>query len=101
NGIFTECSIVIAVGEFINGLDVFKVKQLLQPPIEERKKTESTFSNVDFLDESLDDNIKKVLTEYENTDEARECSFVILSDIWLDDTSTFTKLEKVFKGFIE
>lgn len=101
NGIFTEGSIVIAVGEFINGLDVFKVEQLLQPPIEERRKTESTFTNVDFLDEALDDNIKKVLIEYEGTDEARECTFVILSDIWLDDNSTFTKLEKVLKGFVE
>ncbi|CAH2059953.1 unnamed protein product [Thlaspi arvense] len=86
-GFFTENTIILADGEMKNG--IFQVITCGFPPLEERIKTLKTHSEYDFFGGSLQEEM--VIPE--------SSSFVILSDIWLDDEEVLGKLETVLDGF--
>ncbi|KAG2331878.1 hypothetical protein Bca4012_018550 [Brassica carinata] len=95
-GFFTENTIILAEGEMQNG--IFKVINCGFPPLEDRKKTLKTHSGYDFFGSgTLTKEEKNRLKELER--QAENETFVILSDIWLDDEEVLGKLEKVLDGF--
>ncbi|KAJ0264476.1 hypothetical protein HA466_0028280 [Hirschfeldia incana] len=95
-GFFTENTIILAEGEMKNG--IFQVVNCGFPPLEDRDKTLKTHSGYDFFGSGMLTNEEKnKLAELES--QAVNETFVILSDIWLDDEEVFGKLEKVLDGF--
>ncbi|CAH8357691.1 unnamed protein product [Eruca vesicaria subsp. sativa] len=95
-GFFTENTIILAEGEMQNG--IFQVTTCGFPPLEDRDKTLNTHSGYDFFGNGMvTTEEKNRLAELEK--QAVDDTFVILSDIWLDDEEVLGKLEKVLDGF--
>uniref|UniRef100_A0A1J3HY24 DNA polymerase epsilon subunit n=1 Tax=Noccaea caerulescens TaxID=107243 RepID=A0A1J3HY24_NOCCA len=95
-GFFTENTIILAEGEMQNG--IFQVITCGFPPLEDRDKTLKTHSGYDFFGGgtlSKEETVK--LADLER--QAVNDTFVILSDIWLDDEEVLGKVEKVLDGF--
>ncbi|KAF8109796.1 hypothetical protein N665_0091s0025 [Sinapis alba] len=95
-GFFTENTIILAEGEMKDG--VFQVITCGFPPLEDRDKTLKTHSGYDFFGNGMltkEDTIRLAELERQAVNE----TFVILSDIWLDDEEVLGKLEKVLDGF--
>nr|XP_027121894.1 DNA polymerase epsilon subunit B-like [Coffea arabica] len=96
-GYFSENTIVLAEGEML--LDgVFQVKTCGFPPLEDREKSFSYFSGVDFFGGGIltkEETLR--LSELESR--AVNDMFVILSDIWLDNEETVANLETVLDGY--
>ncbi|CAC34504.1 DNA polymerase epsilon subunit B-like protein [Arabidopsis thaliana] len=96
-GFFTENTIILAEGEMqVNG--IFQVITCGFPPLEDRDKTLKAHSEYDFFGGGTltkEEMIK--LADLER--QAVNDTFVILSDIWLDDEEVMRKLETVLDGF--
>ncbi|KAG7609998.1 unnamed protein product [Arabidopsis thaliana] len=96
-GFFTENTIILAEGEMqVNG--IFQVITCGFPPLEDRDKTLKAHSEYDFFGGGTltkEETIK--LADLER--QAVNDTFVILSDIWLDDEEVMRKLETVLDGF--
>ncbi|KAL1225854.1 DNA polymerase epsilon subunit B [Cardamine amara subsp. amara] len=95
-GFFTENTIILAEGEMHNG--IFQVITCGFPPLEDRNITLRTHSGYDFFGAGTppkEDMIR--LADLER--QAVNDTFVILSDIWLDDEEVLRKLETVLDGF--
>ncbi|ESQ50132.1 hypothetical protein EUTSA_v10001961mg [Eutrema salsugineum] len=95
-GFFTENTIILAEGEMQSG--IFQVITCGFPPLEDRDKTLKTHSGYDFFGGGMltkEETIR--LADLEK--QAVNDTFVILSDIWLDDEEVLEKLEKVLDGF--
>ncbi|KAJ3322401.1 DNA-directed DNA polymerase epsilon, subunit B [Boothiomyces sp. JEL0866] len=97
NGIFTKGCFVLAEGDYnVNG--EFIIETLAMPQPETRRKTLSNIptSKQFFGGHQIDPN-DYLLSEVEKS----EVSFVILSDVWLDNHMTLEKLDILFKGYSE
>ncbi|XP_073146716.1 DNA polymerase epsilon subunit B isoform X2 [Henckelia pumila] len=96
-GFFSENTIVLAEGEMLlNG--IFKVKTCGFPPLEDREKSVTMFSGIDFFGSgSLTKEETRRLAELEK--EAVNDMFVILSDVWLDNEDTMENLKTIFSGY--
>ncbi|KAL3512460.1 hypothetical protein ACH5RR_025177 [Cinchona calisaya] len=96
-GFFSENTIVLAEGEMLlNG--VFQVKTCGFPPLEDREKSVSYFTGVDFFGGgTLTKEETLRLAELEIR--AVNDMFVILSDIWLDNEEIMGNLETVLDGY--
>ncbi|RAL52183.1 hypothetical protein DM860_017320 [Cuscuta australis] len=97
-GFFVENTIVVAQGEMqLDG--VFKVRKCGFPPLEDREKSTSIFSGIDFFGAGILTNDETVrLAELEKR--AVNDMFIILSDIWLDnEEKTMKNLEIILSGY--
>ncbi|KAL1199185.1 DNA polymerase epsilon subunit B [Cardamine amara subsp. amara] len=96
-GFFTENTIILAEGEMqLNG--IFQVITCGFPPLEDRDKTLKTHSGYDFFGGGMLTKEETInLADLER--QAVNDTFVILSDIWLDDEEVLRKLETVLDGF--
>jgi DNA polymerase epsilon subunit 2 len=97
SGLYTENCIVVAEGE-VRKDGVFEVRALGFPPAETREDTRNATNYADFFGAGrLRPSDIQRLTE----EEAASTSdmFVVMSDVWLDKESTFTRLRAVFEGF--
>ncbi|GAB1607932.1 DNA polymerase epsilon subunit 2-like [Argonauta hians] len=96
-GLFTENCFVLAEGWYEDS--VFHVTAFGFPPPEPASVTRSYFGNINFFGGPLKTCAKssqKLLTlETENT----EAMFVILSDVWLDESKVMNKLKVLFSGY--
>lgn len=96
HGIITEGSIVLAEGELEDG--VFRADTLGFPPPETKADSVAAAGNVDFLLEK-----PRFSFEVENLKQMEEAStnasFVVLSDVHLDDEVVIEKLQKMFEGY--
>ncbi|KAK1421047.1 hypothetical protein QVD17_23104 [Tagetes erecta] len=96
-GFFTENTIVLAQGEMqLDG--IFQVQTFGFPPLEDREKSTSLFSGLDYFGGGTlakEDNLRLAEMESRAVNEM----FVILSDIWLDHEETMAKLETVLDGY--
>ncbi|KAG8382969.1 hypothetical protein BUALT_Bualt05G0135200 [Buddleja alternifolia] len=96
-GFFAENTIVLAEGEML--LDgIFQVRTCGFPPLEDREKSVTMFSQIDFFGGgSLTKEETIRLVELER--EAVNDMFVILSDVWLDNEETMENLEIILSGY--
>ena len=96
-GMFTCNTFVLAQGEYTDEKK-FKVDLLGMPPPESRNKSKSSYGNdVEFFGAPRSINDEETIIEIEkNMDDA---SFVILSDVWLDQHAVMMKLKELFYGF--
>ncbi|KAG9069103.1 DNA-directed DNA polymerase epsilon, subunit B [Linnemannia hyalina] len=79
-GLFTENCFVLVEGQYTDD-NVIIVETIGLPPPELRDETKS------------EEQLKVIAQEYE------DISFVILSDIWLDQPKTFATLRTIFEGY--
>ncbi|KAF9931098.1 DNA-directed DNA polymerase epsilon, subunit B [Linnemannia zychae] len=95
-GLFTENCFVLVEGQYTDD-NVIVVETIGLPPPELREETKKVFGNVDFLgaprEMRSEEQLKVIAQEYE------DISFVILSDIWLDQPKTFSTLRTIFEGY--
>ena len=98
SGLYTENCIVVAEGEVRKADGVLEVRALGFPPAESREDTRNATNFIDFIGAGRlrPKDIERMVEE-----EAASTSdmFVVLSDVWLDRDSTFTRLRTVFEGF--
>ena len=98
SGLYTENCIVVAEGEVRKADGVLEVRALGFPPAESREDTRNATNFIDFIGAGRlrPKDIERMVDE-----EAASTSdmFVVLSDVWLDRESTFTRLRTVFEGF--
>jgi hypothetical protein len=99
NGMITEGSFIIATGKYEEGNKTFLVKKFKQPKIESRKETLSTFTNINFFNNSNETKIINY-SKYESIFE-ESSNMVILSDVYLDNSEVFEKITELFEGFKE
>ena len=96
HGIITEGSIVLAEGELEDG--IFRADTLGFPPPETKEDSVAAAGNVDFLLEK-----PRFSFEVENLKQMEEAStntsFVVLSEVHLDDERVIEKLQKMFEGY--
>ncbi|KAG0218106.1 DNA-directed DNA polymerase epsilon, subunit B [Mortierella sp. NVP41] len=95
-GLFTENCFVLVEGMYTDD-NVIIVETIGLPPPELREETKKVFGNIDFLgaprELRSEEQLKVIAQEYE------DISFVILSDIWLDQPKTFATLRTIFEGY--
>nr|XP_043634712.1 DNA polymerase epsilon subunit B [Erigeron canadensis] len=96
-GYFLENTIVLAQGEML--LDgIFQVQTFGFPPLEDREKSASLFTGLDYFGSGTlgkEDTEKLARMESAATNE----TFVILSDVWLDNEETMAKLEIMLDAY--
>ncbi|KAL8162554.1 hypothetical protein V2J09_014043, partial [Rumex salicifolius] len=94
---FAENTIVVAEGERLtNG--IFKVNTCGFPPLEDREESLSFISGLDFFGCGTTTKDERTrLAEMEK--KAVNDMFIILSDVWLDDEETMTKMSTVLAGY--
>ncbi|KAI7871797.1 DNA polymerase alpha/epsilon subunit B-domain-containing protein [Spinellus fusiger] len=95
-GLFTDNSFVVVDGVY--GDDhIFHVEEIGFPPPERREITNSTFPHLDFtgLPQPL---IEQNILRLEETSHI-DVSFVIISDVWLDQPKVMNALEVIFRGY--
>ncbi|RUS85491.1 hypothetical protein EGW08_006767, partial [Elysia chlorotica] len=96
-GLVTENSFVLAEGWYDDG--IFHVEAFGLPPPEKAETTRSYFGNINFFGGPSPIQVKGssrlAKVEAENT----EVMFVILSDVWLDDSKVMEKLNTLFMGY--
>ncbi|KAF9433469.1 DNA-directed DNA polymerase epsilon, subunit B [Entomortierella beljakovae] len=95
-GLFTENCFVLVEGKYTDDNNVI-VDTIGLPPPELREETKKVFGNIDFLGAPKtmrsDEQLGVISSEYE------DISFVILSDLWLDQPKTFATLRTIFEGY--
>ncbi|KAF8979446.1 DNA-directed DNA polymerase epsilon, subunit B [Entomortierella lignicola] len=95
-GLFTENCFVLIEGKYTDDNNIL-VDTIGLPPPELREETKKVFGNIDFLgapkEMRSDEQLNVIASEYENI------SFVILSDLWLDQPKTFATLRIIFEGY--
>ncbi|KAK3829292.1 MAG: DNA polymerase alpha/epsilon subunit B-domain-containing protein [Benniella sp.] len=95
-GMLTENCFVLVRGQYTDD-DVIVVGDIGLPPPEPREVTKKVFGSIDFLgaprEMRSEEQLKVISEEYETI------SFVILSDVWLDQPKTFTTLRTIFEGY--
>ncbi|KAG0003939.1 DNA-directed DNA polymerase epsilon, subunit B [Modicella reniformis] len=95
-GMFTENSFVLVQGHYTDD-NVVIVESIGLPLPELREATKKVFGNIDFLgaprEMRSEEQLKVIAEEYE------DISFVILSDVWLDQPKTFAALRTIFEGY--
>ncbi|GFN97139.1 DNA polymerase epsilon subunit [Plakobranchus ocellatus] len=96
-GLVTENSFVLAEGWYDDG--IFHVEAFGLPPPEKAETTRSYFGNINFFGGPSPIQVKTssrlAKIEAENT----EVMFVMLSDVWLDDSRVMEKLNTLFMGY--
>lgn len=92
-GMFTFNCFVLCEGAMNAHNGVFEVESIGFPPYERRRKTIKTFNNLHFL--SMDKQQEMLALEQSS----EEDTFVFMSNIYLDDNETFSKLIKLFDGY--
>lgn len=96
-GFFLENTIVVAEGEMLpNG--VFKAKTCGFPPLEDREKSETVCTGLDFFGGGTFTK-EETLRLLEMERRAVKEMFVIISDVWLDNEETMGNLETVLNGY--
>ncbi|CAL1538535.1 unnamed protein product [Lymnaea stagnalis] len=99
SGLFTENSFVLAEGWYEDG--IFYVEAFGLPPPEASETTRSYFGNINFFGGPSPIQVKASnrlsQIEAENTD----AMFVLISDVWLDNSRVMEKLNVLFKGYSE
>ncbi|KAH9505546.1 DNA polymerase epsilon subunit 2 [Bulinus truncatus] len=99
SGLFTENSFVLAEGYYEDG--IFFVDAFGLPPPEKAEATRAYFGNINFFGGPSSVQVKSserlAQIETENTD----AMFVLISDIWLDNSRVMDKLNVLFKGYSE
>eukprot|EP01083_Nonionella_stella_P040175 109185_1 len=93
SGMFTWSSFVLVTGE-LNEYGVFKVQELAFPIPDSRKKALSAFSNLDCCTEGKKDEVLECESKADD-------SFVILSDVHLDNPMVLRKLRELLTGLEE
>ncbi|KAG0056597.1 DNA polymerase epsilon subunit 2 [Gryganskiella cystojenkinii] len=95
-GLFTENCFVLVEGQYTDD-NVIIVETIGLPPPELREESKKVFGNIDFLgaprEMRSEEQLRVISEEYE------DISFVILSDVWLDQPKTFTTLRIIFEGY--
>ncbi|KAI1321746.1 DNA-directed DNA polymerase epsilon, subunit B [Mortierella claussenii] len=95
-GMFTENCFVLLEGKYTDDNNIL-VDTIGLPPPELREDTKKVFGNIDFLgaprEMRSEEQLKVICEEYE------DISFVILSDLWLDQPKTFATLRTIFEGY--
>ncbi|KAF9999128.1 DNA-directed DNA polymerase epsilon, subunit B, partial [Entomortierella chlamydospora] len=95
-GLFTENCFVLVEGTYTDDNNIL-VDTIGLPPPELREETKKVFGNIDFLgaprEMRSDEQLCVIASEYE------DISFVILSDLWLDQPKTFATLRTIFEGY--
>ncbi|GJJ75667.1 DNA polymerase epsilon subunit 2 [Entomortierella parvispora] len=95
-GLFTENCFVLVEGQYTDD-NVIIVETIGLPPPELREESKKVFGNIDFLgapkEMRSEEQLKVISEEYE------DISFVILSDVWLDQPKTFATLRTIFEGY--
>ncbi|KAF8928204.1 DNA polymerase alpha/epsilon subunit B-domain-containing protein [Dissophora ornata] len=95
-GLFTENCFVLVEGMYTDD-NVIMVETIGLPPPELREETKKVFGNIDFLgaprEMRSEEQLKVIAQEYE------DISFVILSDLWLDQPKTLATLRTIFEGY--
>ncbi|KAF9328814.1 DNA-directed DNA polymerase epsilon, subunit B [Podila minutissima] len=95
-GLFTENCFVLVEGQYTDD-NVIIAETIGLPPPELREETKKVFGNIDFLgaprEMRSEEQLRVISEEYE------DISFVILSDVWLDQPKTFTTLRTIFEGY--
>ncbi|KAG9322544.1 hypothetical protein KVV02_003056 [Mortierella alpina] len=95
-GLFTENCFVLVEGQYTDD-NVILVETIGLPPPELREESKKVFGNIDFLgvprEMRSEEQLKVIAEEYE------DISFVILSDLWLDQPKTFSTLRTIFEGY--
>ncbi|KAF9112413.1 DNA-directed DNA polymerase epsilon, subunit B [Mortierella sp. AM989] len=95
-GLFTENCFVLVEGKYTDDNNIL-VDTIGLPPPELREETKKVFGNIDFLgaprEMRSDEQLNVIASEYE------DISFVILSDLWLDQPKTFVTLRTIFEGY--
>ncbi|KAL9552178.1 hypothetical protein PS6_004621 [Mucor atramentarius] len=94
-GLFTDGAFVLVEGMYRD--HKFYVKEINLPPAEPREMTDALFSHVDFmgLPKPLVD--EKLLKIEETTNQ--DITFVILSDLYLDQPKVMAALRIIFEGY--
>ncbi|CAN4085428.1 unnamed protein product [Withania somnifera] len=96
-GFFVENTIVLAEGELqLDG--VFQVRTCGFPPLEDREKSMTFFSGLDFFGGGIFTK-EETLRLAELEKEAVNDMFVILSDIWLDNEEALGNLKTILNGY--
>ncbi|XP_005094411.1 DNA polymerase epsilon subunit 2 [Aplysia californica] len=98
-GLFTENSFVLAEGWYEDS--VFHIEAFGLPPPELAETTRSYFGNINFFGGPSSIQVKAsarlAQIEADNTD----AMFVLLSDVWLDNSRIMEKLDLMFKGYAD
>lgn len=99
SGFFTEGSLCIAEGEVLNDRDAFVVRSLKFGPAESAEMTKRAFPSTDFFGANLDHRLEERLLKFEeNTANDGNDSFLVVSDVWLDDAQVWERLRYVISG---
>lgn len=94
-GLFTEGCVVLAEGVMSRD-DIFQVTSLKMPPIEPRTLT-LRYGVSDHLSKSVDRRQRSRIEQYEMVH--RGNTLVVLSDVWLDKTPVFEKLQQLLQMY--
>ncbi|XP_043273649.1 DNA polymerase epsilon subunit 2 [Venturia canescens] len=98
-GLVTEGSIVIANGNFEDG--VLNVKDIGFPPAEPSKNTRALFGNENTFGGAHPTTLK-ISEKLRAREEARsEAMIIFVSEFWVDDNRVLDKFETMLKGFSE
>lgn len=99
SGFFTEGSICVAEGEVLNDRDAFAVHSLKFGPAEPLELTRRAFPSTDFFGANLDHRLEERLLKFEeSTANDGNDSFLLVSDVWLDDPKVWERLRFVVSG---
>lgn len=95
DGVYTENSIVVVEGSLRHD-GVFEAVAIGMPPVEPKMVTWETFEDVDFFGAGR---LSKDDREGLKLREAEDQIFVMLSDIFLEESATMAMLKTLFEGF--
>ncbi|KAJ3026377.1 UNVERIFIED_CONTAM: DNA polymerase epsilon subunit 2 [Siphonaria sp. JEL0065] len=96
-GLFTHNCFVLVEGEYTDR-KTFRVVMMGLPPSETRDQAISMFGyNPDIFGAPREANTITTIGQFEK--DAVNVSFVILSDVWLDDPKVLAKLRLLFEGY--
>lgn len=98
-GMFVESSIVLAEGLYNDG--IFHVGGIGFPPIESAKESRDYFGSVNFFGGPSVVCASNSIKYQAMMEQHMDSSFVILSDIFLDDKKVLTRLGQLFDGFVD
>lgn len=99
SGFFTEGSICIAEGEVLHDRDAFAVQSLKFGPAESAELTKRAFPSTDFFGANLDHRLEERLLKFEeSTVNDGNDSFLVVSDVWLDDAKVWERLRYAISG---
>ncbi|KAI8911669.1 DNA polymerase alpha/epsilon subunit B-domain-containing protein [Gorgonomyces haynaldii] len=98
SGLYTRNCFVLAKGDYTED-SKFLISTLAMPVPEPRTQTiKSLNTDVDFFGKKFTES-DSFLSKVEKR--AQDCSFVVVSDLWLDQSKTLEKLRVMFQGLVD